>query len=188
MVRVPDLCDYHARSPVMDLAATEEHSICMSGLRCFRRITRFRRRFCRGGGGPRLRLILVAGAQPHSDQPQVAVARRGRTAEVLLRQLRSVSVAGRCRRGDEDDQACDRNCLVVERDPIHTAKEVSTSTGFPGRFIFGIGAGWNEEEMANHGTAFATRFKLMRERIEAMKQIWTQSTAAFEGELSSSNP
>ena len=75
-------------------------------------------------------------------------------------------------------------CLVVERDPIHTAKEVSTVDQLSsGRFIFGIGAGWNEEEMANHGTAFATRFKLMRERIEAMKQIWTQSTAEFGGEF-----
>src|SRR3984893_11054315 len=69
-------------------------------------------------------------------------------------------------------------CLVVERDPIHTAKEVSTVDRISSaRFIFSIGAGWNEEEMANHGTAFATRFKLMRERIEAMKQIWTKSTA-----------
>ena len=57
-------------------------------------------------------------------------------------------------------------CLVVERDPIHTAKEVSTVDQLSsGRFIFGVGGGWNEEEMANHGTAFATRFKLMGERI-----------------------
>jgi probable F420-dependent oxidoreductase len=75
-------------------------------------------------------------------------------------------------------------CLVVERDPIHTAKEVSTVDQLSsGRFIFGVGGGWNEEEMASHGTAFATRFKLMRERIQAMKQIWTQSTAAFDGEF-----
>jgi len=75
-------------------------------------------------------------------------------------------------------------CLVIERDPIHTAKEVSTLDRLSnGRVLFGIGGGWNAEEMANHGTAFATRFKLMRERIEAMKQIWTQSTAAFDGEL-----
>ena len=75
-------------------------------------------------------------------------------------------------------------CLVVERDPIHTAKQVSTVDQLSsGRFIFGVGGGWNEEEMANHGTAFATRFKLMRERIQAMKQIWTQSTAAFDGEF-----
>jgi probable F420-dependent oxidoreductase len=75
-------------------------------------------------------------------------------------------------------------CLVIERDPIHTAKEVSTVDQLSGgRFIFGIGGGWNAEEMANHGTAFETRFKLMRERIEAMKQIWTQSTAAYAGEF-----
>jgi len=75
-------------------------------------------------------------------------------------------------------------CLVVERDPIHTAKEVSTVDRLSGgRFLFGIGGGWNEEEMANHGTAFKTRFKLMRERIEAMKQIWTKSTASFDSEF-----
>ena len=75
-------------------------------------------------------------------------------------------------------------CLVVQRDPIHTAKEVSTVDQLSsGRFIFGIGGGWNAEEMASHGTAFETRFKLMRERIEAMKQIWTQSTTAFAGEF-----
>jgi probable F420-dependent oxidoreductase len=75
-------------------------------------------------------------------------------------------------------------CLVVERDPIHTAKEVSTVDRLSGgRFIFGIGGGWNAEEMANHGTAFATRFKLMRERIEAMKAIWTQTRAKFASEF-----
>jgi probable F420-dependent oxidoreductase len=75
-------------------------------------------------------------------------------------------------------------CLIVERDPIHTAKEVSTLDRLSaGRFIFGIGGGWNAEEMANHGTAFATRFKVMRERVEAMKQIWTQPKAEFAGEF-----
>ena len=75
-------------------------------------------------------------------------------------------------------------CLVVERDPIHTAKEGSTLDRLSsGRFIFGIGGGWNAEEMENHGTVFATRFKLMRERIEAMKQIWTQAKPKYSGEL-----
>jgi probable F420-dependent oxidoreductase len=75
-------------------------------------------------------------------------------------------------------------CLVVERDPIHTAKEVSTIDRLSGgRFIFGIGGGWNAEEMASHGTAFATRFKLMRERIEAMKAIWTTSKPEYHGEF-----
>jgi probable F420-dependent oxidoreductase len=75
-------------------------------------------------------------------------------------------------------------CLVVERDPIHTAKEVSTLDRLSsGRFIFGIGGGWNAEEMANHGTAFETRFKLMRERVQAMKEIWTQAKPKFAGEF-----
>jgi probable F420-dependent oxidoreductase len=75
-------------------------------------------------------------------------------------------------------------CLVIERDPIHTAKEVSTLDRLSnGRVLFGIGGGWNAEEMANHGTAFETRFKLMRERIAAMKEIWTQTKPKFSGEL-----
>ena len=75
-------------------------------------------------------------------------------------------------------------CLVVERDAIHTAKEVATVDRLSsGRFLFGIGGGWNAEEMANHGTAFETRFKLMRERILAMKEIWTKSKAVYNGEF-----
>ena len=53
-----------------------------------------------------------------------------------------------------------------------------------GRFLFGIGGGWNAEEMADHGTTdFKNRFKLMRERIEAMQQIWTQENAEYHGDL-----
>jgi probable F420-dependent oxidoreductase len=75
-------------------------------------------------------------------------------------------------------------CLVIQRDPIHTAKEVSTLDRLSsGRFLFGVGAGWNAEEMADHGTAFETRFKLMRERIRAMKEIWTHDKAKFSGEF-----
>jgi len=75
-------------------------------------------------------------------------------------------------------------CLVVERDPIHTAKEVSSVDRLSnGRFLFGVGGGWNAEEMAHHGTAFETRFKLMRERILAMKEIWTKSKPKFSGDF-----
>jgi probable F420-dependent oxidoreductase len=75
-------------------------------------------------------------------------------------------------------------CLIIQRDPIHTAKEVATVDQLSsGRFIFGIGAGWNAEEMAHHGTAFDTRFKLMRERILAIKEIWTKDKAKFAGEF-----
>ena len=75
-------------------------------------------------------------------------------------------------------------CLVVQRDPIHTAKQVASVDHVSnGRFLFGIGAGWNKEEMADHGTDFESRFKLMRERVEAMKAIWTQEEAEYHGEL-----
>ena len=75
-------------------------------------------------------------------------------------------------------------CLLVERDPITTAKEVASIDVLSGgRLIFGIGGGWNAEEMEHHGTAFRTRWKLLRERVAAMKTIWTEDEAAFEGEL-----
>ncbi|HTR72869.1 MAG TPA: LLM class F420-dependent oxidoreductase [Solirubrobacteraceae bacterium] len=73
-------------------------------------------------------------------------------------------------------------CLVIERDPIVTAKEVaSVDVLSGGRFLFGVGAGWNAEEMGNHGTDFSHRFGLMRERIEAMKAIWTEDEASYSG-------
>ncbi len=73
-------------------------------------------------------------------------------------------------------------CLVVERDPIVTAKEVATVDLISGgRFLFGVGAGWNREEMANHGTAYAERFELLRERVLAMKVLWTTEEAEFHG-------
>jgi probable F420-dependent oxidoreductase len=75
-------------------------------------------------------------------------------------------------------------CLVIERDPIILAKEVaSVDLASNGRVIFGIGGGWNAEEMENHGTAFKTRWKLLRERIEAMKALWTQEQASYHGEM-----
>ena len=75
-------------------------------------------------------------------------------------------------------------CLVAQRDPIQTAKLVASIDQVSrGRFMFGVGGGWNAEEMADHGTAFKTRFKLMRERIAAMKEIWTKSPAEYHGEF-----
>ena len=76
-------------------------------------------------------------------------------------------------------------CLVVQRDPIQTAKLVaSIDTISGGRFLFGIGVGWNAEEMADHGTTdFKGRNKLARERIEAMKAIWTQTKPEYHGDL-----
>ena len=75
-------------------------------------------------------------------------------------------------------------CLVNQRDTIQTAKLVASIDQVSGgRFLFGIGVGWNAEEMEDHGTVFATRAKLVRERIEAMKAIWTKSKAEYHGEL-----
>ncbi len=75
-------------------------------------------------------------------------------------------------------------CLVIERDPIHTAKQVASLDHLSdGRFLFGIGGGWNKEEMADHGTDFSPRWKLLRERVEAMKAIWTQDASEYHGEM-----
>jgi probable F420-dependent oxidoreductase len=74
--------------------------------------------------------------------------------------------------------------LVPQRDPITTAKEVASLDHLSGgRFDFGIGAGWNREEMANHGTDPRTRMRRMREHVLAMKAIWTQPEASFDGEF-----
>ncbi len=80
-------------------------------------------------------------------------------------------------------------CLVVEHDPIVLAKQVATLDRLcGGRFIFGVGAGWNAEEMANHGTGFKTRWKLLRERVAAMKAIWTQDEPQYHGEFVNFDP
>ena len=74
-------------------------------------------------------------------------------------------------------------CLVVERDPITLAKEVATLDLLSGgRFLFGIGGGWNREEMENHGTDPKRRFAVLRERVLAMKEIWTKDEAEFHGD------
>jgi probable F420-dependent oxidoreductase len=74
-------------------------------------------------------------------------------------------------------------CLINQRDPIITANEVASIDHLSGgRFLFGVGAGWNREEMLNHGTDPRTRMALMRERVEAMKAIWTQEEASYAGQ------
>ena len=75
-------------------------------------------------------------------------------------------------------------CLIAQRNPIQTAKLVASIDQVSGgRFVFGIGNGWNQDEMENHGTDFAQRHKLARERVAAMKAIWTQDAAEYHGEL-----
>ncbi len=80
-------------------------------------------------------------------------------------------------------------CLVIERDPITLAKEVASLDALSnGRFLFGIGGGWNAEEMANHGTAFKARWRVLRERVLAMKAIWTKDEPEFHGEFVNFDP
>ena len=80
-------------------------------------------------------------------------------------------------------------CLVIERDPITLAKEVASLDFISGgRALFGIGGGWNREEMENHGTDPTRRWRLLRERIEAMQQIWTTDAAEYHGELVDFDP
>ena len=75
-------------------------------------------------------------------------------------------------------------CLIAQRDPIQTAKLVASIDQISGgRFVFGVGNGWNQDEMENHGTDFASRHKLARERVEAMKAIWTEDSAEYHGEF-----
>lgn len=75
-------------------------------------------------------------------------------------------------------------CLLVERDPITTAKEVASLDRLSGgRFLFGVGAGWNLEELRNHGTDPKRRFRILRERVEACKAMWTDEEASYHGEF-----
>ena len=77
---------------------------------------------------------------------------------------------------------CTGICLIIQRDVLQLAKEVATLDQLSkGRVILGIGAGWNAEEMADHGTAFETRMSLMEERVAALKIIWTESKPEFSG-------
>ena len=74
--------------------------------------------------------------------------------------------------------------LVQQRDAIQTAKLVASMDQVSqGRFLFGVGGGWNQDEMEDHGTVYASRFKRMREAVEAMKEIWTKAEAEYHGEF-----
>ena len=75
-------------------------------------------------------------------------------------------------------------CLMIQHDPIVAAKQIASLDMLSGgRFLFGVGGGWNAEEMEDHGTVFKTRWRLLRERILAMKELWTKDEAEFHGEF-----
>ena len=131
-----------------------------------------------------LELALGARALAYPAVARLPVPPGRRPAEEVLRRDGSVRHPGR--RGGGDHASCrwpPGICLVVQRDPIQTAKAVATLDQVSGgRFLFGIGAGWNAEEMADHGTEFKSRFKVMQERVEAMRAIWTKSKPEYSGE------
>jgi probable F420-dependent oxidoreductase len=80
-------------------------------------------------------------------------------------------------------------CLLAQRDPIQTAKEVASIDRLSqGRFLFGVGAGWNAEELADHGTDFKSRHEVMRERIAAMRLIWTEAKPEYHGKFVAFGP
>ena len=80
-------------------------------------------------------------------------------------------------------------CLIPEHDPIVLAKTVASLDVISnGRLIFGVGGGWNVEEMGNHGVAFKDRWRVTRERILAMRTIWTQDEPEFHGEFVDFDP
>ena len=80
-------------------------------------------------------------------------------------------------------------CLIPQRDPIITAKQVASLDQLSGgRFIFAMGGGWNVDEMENHGAKYETRFKLLRERVLAMKELWTKEKAEYHGQLVNFDP
>lgn len=80
-------------------------------------------------------------------------------------------------------------CLVTERDPITLAKEIASLDVISnGRVLLGVGAGWNKEELEHHGGKFEDRWRSLRERILAMKTIWTEEEASFSGEFVNFDP
>jgi probable F420-dependent oxidoreductase len=80
-------------------------------------------------------------------------------------------------------------CFVAERDPIILAKQAASLDFLSGgRFLFGIGGGWNAEQMANHGTEYDQRWEILRERVLAMKEIWTKDEPEFHGEFVNFGP
>ena len=119
---------------------------------------------------------MPADHSPHPSGRQLP-ARYARTLDLFVAITAAVTATSRLRVGSGV-------CLVIQRDPIITAKEVASVDSLSGgRFEFGVGAGWNRPEMLNHGTDPRTRMALMRERVEAMKAIWTQDEASYHGDF-----
>ena len=135
--------------------------------------------------GPRPGVAVLRRTHPHPRQPRDARIRAAASCRASTSTRYDLFVAlTAAAEATSTLRIGSGICLVVERDPITTAKEVASVDHLSGgRFEFGIGAGWNREEMANHGTDPRTRMRLLRERVEAMKAIWTQDEASYNGEF-----
>ena len=117
------------------------------------------------------------------------VAGRRRSAARVLLHLRSVRGIVIRRSGDKTLKIGTGICLLPQRDPIVTAKNIASIDKLSGgRFVFGIGGGWNLDEMENHGVEHKSRFRQMREHVLAMKQLWTEETGEFHGEFVNFDP
>ena len=127
--------------------------------------------------------LYVPGAHPHPRQPGDAGAGGRAAGRGVLPLARPVRRARRGRRGHRRRLRFGTGiALVAQRDPIVLAKEVASLDFVSGgRFVFGIGFGWNVEELADHGVAFGDRRAVVQERVEAMKAIWTQDEAGYSG-------
>ena len=117
------------------------------------------------------------------------MARRGRAAAAVLPDARPFVALTAAATVTERLRVGTGIALVVQRDPILLAKEVaSLDLVSGGRAVLGVGAGWNREEMRNHGTDPRTRMRLLRERVLAVKELWTKDEAEFHGEFVDFDP
>ena len=131
----------------------------------------------------RLRVAVGDRTHPHPDEPPHAVARRGRSARGVPAHARPIRRPGRRRGGHRAAQPRHRHLPLAQHHPITLAKTVaSLDLVSSGRFLFGIGVGWNEEEMEHHGVVPSTRRAHVRETVLAMKGLWTEEAAAYEGD------
>ncbi len=125
--------------------------------------------------------LPVHGASVHPSGPQIH-DRLGRLPDPLIALSVIAAVTDHLRLGTGV-------CLVPQHHPITLAKQLATLDRLSGgRVLFGIGAGWHREEMQNHGVDPGTRWRVMREHVLAMRQIWTEEEAAFHGEFVDFDP
>ena len=138
-----------------------------------------------GAGGPRLRFAVRARAHPHPDsaasRPSPAAA--SCPSAIRTRTIRSSALAFAAA-ATKKLKVGTGILLVPQHEPIATAKAIASLDQLSGgRFVFGIGAGWNEDEMNNHGVQFADRFNQMGDYVLAMKAIWTKDEAALSRQV-----